>query len=69
MENLLKMFYKDVQCSNFFFLPSSFSLNNLFMPLGGLEAFKRASVLSAKLSNGGGLSSGGERSQKPPAQK
>lgn len=39
------------------------------MPLGGLEAFKRASVLSAKLSNGGGLSSGGERSQKPPAQK
>jgi hypothetical protein len=53
----------------FLLLPSSFSLYGLLPPLGGLKPFKQASVLSVPLSAIGGLSSGGERSKKPPKQK
>jgi hypothetical protein len=53
----------------FLLLPSSLSLYGLLPPLGGLKPFKQASALSVPLSGIGGLSSGGERSKKPPNQK
>jgi hypothetical protein len=64
-EKVLKCFIITYN-SAFLPLPSSFSLHNLLPLLGGLEPFKRASVLSVKLSGVGGLSSGGERSKKLP---